>query len=133
MKKLVSKSFLADTDIEKIIGLQLRYGVVIASLTVLIGGIIYLFQSGQAGIPPYHLFIGEKAGYTTVVQITNGVGNFKAKGIVQLGVLILIATPILRIFFSLIGFILEKDRTYVLITFIVLGVMMFSIFGGLKV
>lgn len=59
--------------------------------------------------------------------------DLKAKGIIELGVMVLIATPILRIFFSLIGFILEKDRLYIGITLIVLLVMMFSIFGGLKV
>jgi len=133
MKKVISKSFLADADIEKIIGLQLRYGVVIASLIVLIGGILYLVQQGQASIPPYHTFLGETAGYTTFSQIVKGIGAGQAKGIVQAGVVVLIATPILRIAFSLVGFILEKDRLYIIITAIVLSVMLFSIFGGLKI
>jgi len=133
MKKILSKSFNADQDIEKLIGYLLRYGVITASLIVFIGGIIYLHQYQHSSIPAYHTFVGEQAGFTTISQIMSGVGSFNAKGIIQLGVLILIATPILRIFFSLIGFILEKDRLYILITFVVLSVMMFSIFGGLKV
>jgi uncharacterized membrane protein len=133
MKKVISKSFLADADIEKIIGLQLRYGVVIASLIVLMGGILYLVQQGQGAIPPYHTFLGESAGYTSFSQIVNGIGAGQAKGIVQAGVVVLIATPILRIAFSLVGFILEKDRLYIIITAIVLSVMLFSIFGGLKI
>jgi len=133
MKKVISKSFLADADIEKIIGLQLRYGVVIASLIVLIGGILYLVQQGQGPIPPYHTFLGESAGYTSLSQIVKGIGAGQAKGIVQVGVVVLIATPILRIAFSLVGFILEKDRLYIIITAIVLSVMLFSIFGGLKI
>ncbi len=133
MKKVISKSFLADADIEKIIGLQLRYGVVIASLIVLMGGVLYLVQQGQGAIPPYHTFLGESARYTSFSQIVKGIGAGEAKGIVQAGVVVLIATPILRIAFSLVGFILEKDRLYIIITAIVLSVMLFSIFGGLKI
>jgi uncharacterized membrane protein len=133
MKKTVSKKFLADHDIEQLIGLQLRYGVLIASLIVLTGGIFYLQQYGSLGIPAYHTFIGTNAGYTTVGQVTSGLVTFNAKSFIQLGVLVLMATPILRIAFSLIGFILEKDRMYIGITLIVLTVMMISIFGGLKI
>jgi len=133
MKKATQKGFLADTDIEKIIGLQLRYGVVIASLIVLIGGIFYLVQQGQGAIPPYHTFAGENAGYTSLLQILKCIGAGQAKGIIEAGVVVLIATPILRIAFSLVGFVLEKDRLYIIITTIVLSVMLFSIFGGLKI
>jgi uncharacterized membrane protein len=132
MKKIVSKH-LADHDIEQFIGLQLRFGVVLASLIVLTGGILYLLQSGHLALPHYQFFLGEKAGFTNGREIWNGVAAMKASGIIQLGVVVLIATPILRIFFSLIGFVLEKDRLYIVITLIVLSVMMFSIFGGLKV
>ncbi|SDE02895.1 Uncharacterized membrane protein [Mucilaginibacter pineti] len=133
MKKLISKHFFADKDIEQFIGLQLRYGVIISSLIVLIGGLIYLSQSGQLQLPPYHQFTGTRAGYTNFGEILTGAIGMRAKAIIQLGVLVLIATPILRIAFSLIGFVLEKDKMYILITTIVLTVMMVSIFGGLKV
>ncbi|MDN3551762.1 DUF1634 domain-containing protein [Mucilaginibacter aquaedulcis] len=133
MKKILSKTLVPDQDIEKLIGYLLRYGVVTASLIVLTGGIIYLFQYQHSAIPQYHVFIGEKAGYTTLTQIFGGVESLNAKGIIQFGVLVLIATPILRIFFSLVGFVFERDKLYILITLIVLSVMMFSIFGGLKV
>ena len=133
MKNIISKKFLADQDIEQLIGLQLRYGVIIASLVVLTGGLVYLQQYGSLAMPAYHQFIGTKAGFTTAAQITAGLKIWNAKSIIQLGVLILIATPILRIAFSLVGFILEKDKMYIAITLIVLTVMLFSIFGGLKI
>lgn len=133
MKNINSKARLADHDMEQFIGLQLRSGVLLSSFIVLSGGVLYLAQSGNLPLPHYQLFLGEKAGFTTGREIWAGLANLKAKGIIQLGVVVLIATPILRIFFSLIGFILEKDRLYIGITFIVLLVMMFSIFGGLKV
>ncbi len=133
MKKLISKHLFADQDIEQFIGLQLRYGVVISSLIVLVGGLLYLGQSGQMALPAYHEFIGTKAGYTSFGQIFSGIKQINAKAIIQFGVVVLIATPILRIAFSLVGFIFEKDKLYIIITLIVLSVMMVSIFGGLKV
>ena len=125
----MSKAFWVDQDIEQLIGQLLRYGVVTASIIVLFGGFLYLYQFGQTGIPHYNFFTGERAGFTTMSEIVKGIGSFNAKGIIQLGVLALIATPISRIAFSLIGFIIEKDRLYILFTLIVLIVMMFSIFG----
>jgi uncharacterized membrane protein len=133
MKNLVSKRFFADKDIEQFIGLQLRYGVIISSLIVLAGGVIYLSQSGALQLPAYHQFIGTRGGYTSLGEILKGTKGMSAKAIIQFGVVVLIATPILRIAFSLIGFALEKDRMYILITTIVLTVMMVSIFGGLKI
>jgi len=133
MKNLFSKHFLADNDIEQFIGLQLRFGVIISSLIVLIGGLIYLGQSGQLQLPSYHQFIGIRDGNTSFGEILNGTRVLNAKSIIQFGVVVLIATPILRIAFSLIGFVLEKDKMYILITAVVLTVMMVSIFGGLKI
>ena len=133
MKNFFSKHFLADNDIEQFIGLQLRYGVIISSLIVLVGGLIYLGQSGQLQLPSYHHFIGIRDGNTNFGEILNGTRVLNAKSIIQFGVVVLIATPILRIAFSLMGFVLEKDRMYMFITAMVLTVMMVSIFGGLKI
>ena len=133
MKKIPSKGFWVDRDIEQMIGELLRYGVIISSIIVLIGGAIYLFGHGTAAMPEYHVFKGESAAYTSFTGIVTGVLAFNTKAIIQLGVVALIATPVLRIAFSLIAFALEKDRLYVFITCIVLCVMLFSIFGGLKI
>lgn len=133
MKNNSVKTNPGDHDIEQFIGLQLRFGVLLSSFIVLSGGVLYLIQSGNLLLPHYQQFEGTKAGLTSLSDIWQNVMQIKAKGIIQLGVVLLILTPILRIFFSLIGFILEKDRMYILITLVVLSVMMVSIFGGLKV
>ena len=131
MKKV--KGLLGDHDIEVIVGTLLRYGVMTASAIVLLGGTYFLFQHGESPVPSYHRFVGESIGYTTFSGILNGVFALQAKGIIQLGVIVLIATPILRILFSLIGFVLEKDKLYVGITLVVLCVILLSTFGGLKI
>ncbi|HWJ28205.1 MAG TPA: DUF1634 domain-containing protein [Flavisolibacter sp.] len=132
MKRILSKHYWADLDIQQLIGQLLRLGVVTASSIVFAGGLIYLYRHGQESVPHYQNFAGEDGGYTTITQIIKGIGLFKGKGIIQFGVLVLIATPILRIFFSLIGFAIEKDKLYVIITSVVFTVIMFSLLGGLK-
>ncbi|RFS24498.1 DUF1634 domain-containing protein [Chitinophaga silvatica] len=131
MKQL--KSLVGDRDIALFIGRFLRIGVLTACSIALIGGFWYLVQSGAADMPDYSHFTGEEAGYTTFHGIFKGVAEGSATEIIQLGVLVLLATPIFRVFFSLLAFALEKDWLYVVITTIVLGIILFSMFGGLKI
>ncbi|MFZ4863328.1 DUF1634 domain-containing protein [Sphingobacterium sp. Mn56C] len=128
MKKYASSAYWQDKDIEIIVGNILRIGVVIASITVALGGIIYLLLHGREHIPDYTTFIAEGSNNTSISGIINGVKAFNAPQIIQLGVVFLIATPILRILFSLFGFILERDKMYVFITLIVLAIIVVSIF-----
>lgn len=123
---------ITDYDMEQLIGQVLRYGVLSSGIVAIIGGIWYLIQHGS-GIPHYSEFNGEPVGYTSLTGIIEGLKTGSAKEIIQLGVVILIATPILRIVFSLFSFILEKDRLYIVITLIVLLIILFSMFGGLSI
>ncbi|AMQ00037.1 Membrane protein [Pedobacter cryoconitis] len=123
---------VTDYDMQQLIGQVLRYGVLISGLVAIIGGIWYLFQQGS-GLPDYGTFHGEGEGYTSLPGIIKGLGQGSAKEIIQLGVVILIATPILRIVFSLVAFGMERDKLYVLITLIVLSIILFSTFGGLSI
>jgi uncharacterized membrane protein len=50
--------------------------------------------------------------------------------VIQLGLLLLVATPVARVAFSILAFALQRDRTYVIITLIVLGVLLYSLAGG---
>ncbi|SEP00302.1 Uncharacterized membrane protein [Mucilaginibacter gossypiicola] len=133
MKKLLSKTYWEDQDVEQLVGLQLRFGVIISSIVVLAGGTFYLLAQGQMAVPDYTRFIGEGQGYTSFTGIIRGVAHLQTKEFIQLGVLLLIATPILRIAFSLFAFVLEKDKLYIGITILVLCIIFFSMFGGLKV
>jgi uncharacterized membrane protein len=49
------------------------------------------------------------------------------QAVIEIGLLILIATPIARVVFSLVAFALERDHLYVPITLAVLGILMYSI------
>ncbi len=119
-----------DHDIEVIMGTLLRVGVMISASIVVAGGIYYLAEHGQS-VPHYETFEGEPSFLKSVKEILHGVGQMHSRAIIQMGLLVLIATPIARVIFSVIGFLLEKDYLYVVITLIVLGIISFSLFSGL--
>ncbi|RXK81951.1 DUF1634 domain-containing protein [Filimonas effusa] len=129
----LSDTKINDRGIEIFIGRFLRWGVLSSCAVAIAGGILYLVNHGMEVMPDYTVFHGEDAGYTSLPGIIKGLETGSAKEVIQAGVIILLATPILRIFLSLISFILEKDRLYVFITAIVLCIILGSMFGGLKI
>jgi uncharacterized membrane protein len=130
MKRIFSKDFWQERDVEMFIGKQLRWGVITASVIALIGGIVFLISHG-GGVPAYHVFNGAPEYVRHLPGIFSGVARFDGMAIIQLGVVVLLATPITRIAFSVVAFAMEKDRLYVGITLLVLAIIIFSIYSGL--
>ena len=44
--------------------------------------------------------------------------------------MLLLATPVARVAFSVVAFALQRDRLYVAVTLVVLGILLYSIVGG---
>lgn len=124
--------FKSDADVALMVAWLLRIGVFSASIIALFGGILYLIHFG-AQVPEYHIFKGAPEQYRHIAGIFGGIANFDGMAIIQLGIVILLATPILRIVFSALGFALERDYLYVFITLVVFSVILFGMIGGLKV
>ena len=118
-----------DQRIEIIIGTLLRTGVILAAAVVLAGGALYLVRHGHE-VPNYTTFHGESERYKRLTEIVEGVTTLQARAIIQFGLLLLIATPVARVLFSAIAFALEHDYMYVVITLIVLGILLYSLFGS---
>jgi uncharacterized membrane protein len=116
---------MQDTDMENVIGYLLRYGVITASLVVLAGGIVYLFRHGHQ-VPEYGQFRGEPDKMRNPRLMWQAVMRGEGRPLIQLGLLILIATPIARIAFSIFGYLLEKDYLYTVLTVIVLLVILWN-------
>ena len=114
--------------IEYIIGGLLRIGVTVAACIVLAGGIIYLVRHGHAH-PGYQVFRGEPTDLRSVKGIVSDVIALKSRGIIQLGTLFLVATPVARVFFSFFAFLYKKDWIYIFITSVVLGNLLYSLMG----
>jgi uncharacterized membrane protein len=115
-----------DQKMEIAIGHLLRVGVLIAAAVVLIGGLLYLNQT-RGPRPDYSRFHAEAAGLRSPAGIVQSLSSGNSDAIIQLGLLLLIATPLARVSFAAFGFLLEKDRQYVLISLIVLAVLMYSL------
>lgn len=111
--------------IQILISQTLRIGVSIACVIAAVGGIIYLVSHGGDSMPDYtHFSYAEAhpAEYTTLGGIFAGLGRMDARSWIQLGVIALILTPILRVLLSLVDFLKERDWLYAAITSIVLAV-----------
>jgi len=126
---LKPKWALTDEKMDQIISILLRSGVLISALVVLLGGIFYLIRYG-AGLPDYGVFRGEPADLRSVFGIVKGALSFHTRSMIQVGLLLLIATPVARVAFSILAFALQRDRTYVVVTLIVLTVLLYSLAGG---
>ena len=125
--KDLKKTEIGDKQIEMIMGNLLRFGVLLSAIIVLAGGFIYLWQHGTS-TPQYSTFAGEPKRLREIGRIWSTAFNGRGRSVIQLGLLILISTPIARILFSIIGFILEKDILYTMITLFVLLIIIVSLF-----
>ena len=123
------KPLLSDAWIDEIIGNLLRVGVIVSSLIVVIGGALYLSRHGTEA-PNYHIFRGEPSELRSILGIMKEASSFSGRGTIQFGLLLLIATPVMRVVFTVISFMILRDRVYVGVTLIVLAVLLFSLAGG---
>jgi len=123
---------------EILIGKSLRIGVIAALVLTIVGGVIYLFQ--HQGITTVYKAIpeGSNAVFVGAANYLRGLSTIFPRilqldgaAIIQLGVIVLIATPVVRVVLSLISFLIEKDKLYIAITAIVLLVILFNMIFGL--
>jgi uncharacterized membrane protein len=120
---------LSDHAIEQFIGRVLQVGVLIAAAVTLTGGVLLLARRGGA-VPAFSPFRGQPDYLTSVDGIFRGVREGRSDALVQLGILLLIAVPIVRVACTLVAFAIQRDRTYVLITSLVLALLMYGLFFG---
>ena len=117
-----------DHVIEVALARLLRTGVGLAAVVVLIGGVRYLTTHAGAH-PQYGTFSGEPEDLSRVDGIVRAAAALRGRGLIQLGLLLLIATPVARVAFSLVAFLLERDRTYAILTAFVLLLLLASLTG----
>jgi uncharacterized membrane protein len=120
---------ITDRQMEGFIGSLLRAGVIAAAFIVAAGGAFYLAWRGGT-IPYYRSFQGEPAYLEHVAGVLGAALSLRSEGVIQFGLLVLIAVPILRVAVSVIAYLLERDWLYVCVTALVLAVLLFSLLGG---
>ena len=118
-----------DQRVEEIVGNLLRGGVIVAATVVLAGGLVYLVRYGGT-TPEYGVFHGEPTDLRSVSGIVTDALELRSRGIIQLGLLLLVATPVARVVFSIYAFAHQRDLTYVIITSTVLAILLYSLASG---
>jgi uncharacterized membrane protein len=118
-----------DKQFDTLLGTVLRTGVLISAAIVAWGGLVYLTDH-TVSTPDYHVFRGEPPDLRSVSGIISDAKALGGRGLIQLGVLVLIATPIARVVFSVIGFARQRDWLYVGVTLVVLMLLVYSVTTG---
>jgi len=114
---------------ELLLGQLLRLGVMLSAVVVFAGGLLYVMKFG-AQIPQYGIFRGEPTDIRYASDILRDALAGHALGIIQLGLVLLIATPVARVAFSVVEFAAERDWLYVATTLLVLAVLIYSLASG---
>lgn len=119
----------ADRKVDLVIGRLLQIGVFAAAAVVLLGAVLFLVQHG--GRPAaFSAFVPGPPTLRTVDGILRGALSLDSAAIVQLGLVMLIMTPIARVALTLIAFVIQRDRLYVLITALVLVLLLYGLIAG---
>jgi len=120
---------VAGARVESALGNLLRTGVGVAALVVGLGALVYLGGHGVEHAD-YRTFHSEPAELRSIGGLLRAAASGQGQGIIQLGVVLLIATPIARVAFACGAFLRERDWRYATISLAVLGVLAFSLLGS---
>jgi uncharacterized membrane protein len=118
----------AQRQLENFIGRTLQAGVILAALLGIVGGVLFLAAHG-GDQPNYSVFRGEESYLREPAAIVHNALRGDPRAFIMLGLLVLIATPIVRVLLSAALFAVERDTFYVAVTLIVLSVLAWSLLG----
>jgi uncharacterized membrane protein len=116
---------LDDAKMETIMGRLLQVGVLLAAGVVLGGGASYL-QDHAGERSNYRVFTATPIQLRHPAALLHALGRGDSAGIIELGILLLVATPICRVIFAVIAFAVERDKLYVAVSLTVLGVLLYG-------
>jgi uncharacterized membrane protein len=114
----------------KLLGIVLRSGVVLSGIIIAIGTALFVanhslddtsaYLTYNPGLVPHGNF------QVSLPSIFSGLVSLDPSSIIQLGFLVLLATPVTRVALSLFLFAAERDRMFVYLTATVLAILLFS-------
>ncbi|MBW4596784.1 MAG: DUF1634 domain-containing protein [Brasilonema angustatum HA4187-MV1] len=110
---------------EELISNLLKYGVLLACSTVLVGGILYLLSYG-AEPANYQFFEGQPSVLDSPKLVARGIFSGNHNSIIVFGLLQLIAIPVIRVALSVFAFVQQRDFTYTIMTLLALSGLIYS-------
>ena len=115
-----------DQDVLDRIGMVLRVGVLASALILLFGGVIYLMRHGTEDAPDRRRFLPPE--FARPAEVVDAALQWRGRALIQLGVMLLIATPVLRVGYSLCAFARSRDFVYVFFSLAVLVILLVGFF-----
>lgn len=123
-----NRNVISDEKMDRIIGNLLRIAVILSAAFVITGAVIYLMRHGTE-MPDYGVFTGVPRDLRGLREIIESAWQTRSVGIIQLGLLLLIATPVARVIFSVFAFLIQRDYMYAVFTLTVLAILLLSLTG----
>jgi len=128
-ERTTTESRWSDHRVEQIIGRLLQAGVLLAAAVVIAGALPLLAQHG-ADVADFRVFHAGSTMLQSVSGVVRGALVLDSRAIVQLGLVLLIATPVARVALTLVAFVLQRDRLYIAITALVLALLLYGLLWG---
>jgi uncharacterized membrane protein len=122
-----NKKATTTQDLQNVIGNFLRMGVILSVVIVAIGGIFFLIRHANEKVT-FGVFKANQSQYTSIEQILDGLLVLDSLAVVQLGVLVLIFIPIIRVILAIYSFLVQKDYLFVAIGIIILLIITCSLY-----
>jgi uncharacterized membrane protein len=113
-----------------LLGIVLRSGVVLSGVSIAVGATLFIANHSLDDTASYLTYNSNLIPHgnfpASLTSIASGLASLDPSSIIQLGFLILLATPVARVAMSLFLFAAERDRKFVYLTAAVLAILLFS-------
>jgi uncharacterized membrane protein len=119
-----------DHDLDLSVAAMLRFGVTLAALVVLTGGVLLLAGHSSAPVPDYQHFHPATPTLSTLRGIFRSAFHLNPPALIQAGLVLLIATPVARVILCIIGFARQRDRLYLTVSSLVLVILAYALTRG---
>ena len=123
-KQIVQTSSVRHITATTVISWILQWGVIASSVLIVLG--LCLLPTRPGGLEVHRVLTFPR----TPADIWSGLLILRPQAIIVVGLLLLIATPVVRVAVSVVAFALEHDRRYVVITLVVLAILILSFLLG---
>jgi uncharacterized membrane protein len=118
-----------DHQVEQVIGRLLQFGVLLATIVVVVG-MTGLLATHSGPAADHRVFVGVAPELRSPGAILHGAFAGHPEAITQLGLVLLIATPIARVALTLVAFVVQRDRLYIGLTALVLALLLWGLLRG---